>query len=107
MPIFEVAYYSRLYWINHASDLILQAFLGIGDLDQNKADALKVEDSKSSLKCIINFFLMFAVKEENVYLGAHGAPPLESKQQEMKSSSHKQRFKQKLKEADQRYSGIG
>ncbi|CAK9166873.1 unnamed protein product [Ilex paraguariensis] len=73
--------------------------LGIGDSDQNKVDAFEVEDSKStSLK---------AGKEENIYLGPHGAPPSQSKQQELNSSGRKQKFKQKLKEADRRYSGTG
>ncbi|XP_021594930.1 uncharacterized protein LOC110601865 isoform X2 [Manihot esculenta] len=48
-----------------------------------------------------------AKKEENIYLGPHGAPPTQSKQQELNSSSRKQRFKQKLKEADRRNSGTG
>ncbi|KAF5948859.1 hypothetical protein HYC85_014816, partial [Camellia sinensis] len=46
-------------------------------------------------------------KEENIYLGPHGAPPSQSKQQELNSSGRKQRFKQKLKEADRRTSGTG
>lgn len=45
--------------------------------------------------------------EENIYLGPHGAPPSQSKQQEVTASSRKQRFKQKLKEADRRNSGTG
>lgn len=48
-----------------------------------------------------------AKKEENIYLGPHGAPPSQSKLQELSSSSRKQRFKQKLKEADSRISGTG
>ena len=46
-------------------------------------------------------------KEENIYLGPHGAPPSQSRQQELNPSSRKQRFKQKLKEADRRISGTG
>lgn len=45
-------------------------------------------------------------KEANIYLGPHGAPPTHVKQQEQ-STSRKQRFKQKLKEADGRYAGTG
>lgn len=46
-----------------------------------------------------------AKKEENIYLGPHGAPPSQSKQQELNYSGRKQRFKQKLKEADRRIGG--
>ena len=51
--------------------------------------------------------LLQAKKEENIYLGPHGAPPSQSKQQEPNSAGRKQRFKQKLKEADERTSGTG
>lgn len=54
---------------------------------------------------ILSFFQ--AKKEENIYLGPHGAPPSQVKQQELNSSSRKQRFRQKLKEADRRTSGTG
>ncbi|KAL6975199.1 hypothetical protein U1Q18_023994 [Sarracenia purpurea var. burkii] len=72
--------------------------LGIGDPDSSRTDAPEV-DSTPSLK---------DKKEEEIYLGPHGAPP-QSKQQELNSSSsgRKQRFKQKLKEADRRNSGTG
>lgn len=50
------------------------------------------------------FFSVQAKKEENIYLGPHGAPPSQSKQQELNSSSRKQKFKQKLKEADKKIS---
>ena len=73
--------------------------LGIGDPDQSKADALEEQSSKPPSPK--------AKKEENIYLGPHGAPPSQSKQQELNSSSRKQRFKQKLKEADLRFSGAG
>ena len=46
-------------------------------------------------------------KPENIYLGPHGAPPSLAKQQELNSSNRKQKFKQKLKEADKRISGTG
>lgn len=59
----------------------------------------------SNLVCML--VLGQAKKEENIYLGPHGAPPSQSKQQEVSSSSRKQRFKQKLKEADSRNSGTG
>ncbi|CAL1384732.1 unnamed protein product [Linum trigynum] len=47
-------------------------------------------------------------EEEQIYLGPHGAPPSQAKQQqEVNSSSRKQRFKQTLKDADKRISGTG
>ncbi|KAJ7963629.1 Na-translocating NADH-quinone reductase subunit A [Quillaja saponaria] len=72
--------------------------LGIEDSDQSRPTAPDIESSNSLAK---------AKKEENIYLGPHGAPPSQSKQQELNSSSRKQRFKQKLKEADKRISGTG
>ncbi|XP_027331554.1 uncharacterized protein LOC113846962 isoform X2 [Abrus precatorius] len=63
--------------------------LGIGDSDRSKP------------------FVPESKKEENIYLGPHGAPPSQSKQQELNSSNRKQRLKQKLKEADMRISGTG
>ncbi|KAK4420841.1 hypothetical protein Salat_2034600 [Sesamum alatum] len=73
--------------------------LGIEDPEQNRTISPRAEDSKlSEVK---------ARKEENIYLGPHGAPPSQAKQQEHNSSSRKQKFKHKLKEADKRYSGTG
>ncbi|CAN0915804.1 hypothetical protein LINGRAHAP2_LOCUS29317, partial [Linum grandiflorum] len=74
--------------------------LGIENRDQStnndsKIDALKPPSPKQ------------AKKEEHIYLGPHGAPPSQSKQQEVNSSNRKQRFKQKLKDADKRISGTG
>ncbi|EOA14171.1 hypothetical protein CARUB_v10027321mg [Capsella rubella] len=43
--------------------------------------------------------------EENIYLGPHGAP--RSQLQDGNTTSRKQRFKQKLKEADQKMSVSG
>ncbi|XP_051133526.1 uncharacterized protein LOC127253142 isoform X2 [Andrographis paniculata] len=72
--------------------------LGIEETDQNQAISSKAEDSKPSE----------AGKEDKIYLGPHGAPPSQGKQPvEQNSSNRKQRFKQKLKEADRRYSGVG
>ncbi|KAK9089892.1 hypothetical protein Scep_028974 [Stephania cephalantha] len=65
-----------------------------------EASAVKVSevDSKASSPK--------ATKEEdNIYLGPHGAPPSQVKQQEL--TGRKQRFKQKLKEADRKFSGSG
>ncbi|KAG5053455.1 hypothetical protein JHK87_005653 [Glycine soja] len=72
--------------------------LGIEDSDQNKPHVHDVESSNSAAQ---------AKKEENIYLGPHGAPPSLAKQQELNSSNRKQKFKQKLKEADKRISGTG
>ncbi|KAL3508373.1 hypothetical protein ACH5RR_027774 [Cinchona calisaya] len=68
--------------------------LGIGDSDQKKSLFPGVEGSNVSLK---------DKKHGCIYLGPHDAPPSESKQQEQNSSSRKQKFKNKLKEADKRF----
>ncbi|XP_057982312.1 uncharacterized protein LOC131167524 [Malania oleifera] len=73
--------------------------LGIGDPNQNEPNVPVPEDLKASST--------EAKKEENIYLGPHGAPPSQSKHQEQNSSGRKQRFKQKLKEADKRITGPG
>ncbi|RZC50560.1 hypothetical protein C5167_018997 [Papaver somniferum] len=47
-------------------------------------------------------------EEEKIYLGPHGTPPFQVKQQELSSTSgRKQRFRQKLKDADRKYLGAG
>ncbi|KAK8943316.1 hypothetical protein KSP40_PGU019733 [Platanthera guangdongensis] len=46
-------------------------------------------------------------EEEKIYLGPHGAPPSQAKQQDPSAAGRKQRLKQKLKEADHKYSGTG
>ncbi|KAF9666530.1 hypothetical protein SADUNF_Sadunf16G0238600 [Salix dunnii] len=73
--------------------------LGIEDTYQTKPDASEVETLKPPPPK--------AKLDENIYLGPHGAPPSQSKQQELSSSGRKQRFKQKLKEADMKVSRIG
>ncbi|XP_052486611.1 uncharacterized protein LOC105768557 isoform X2 [Gossypium raimondii] len=73
--------------------------LGIEEPYETKADTSDVETSKS--------YSQQTKKEENIYLGPHGAPPSQSRQQELNLSTRKQRFKQKLKEADKRVSGTG
>ncbi|KAJ6423722.1 hypothetical protein OIU84_024657 [Salix udensis] len=73
--------------------------LGIEDTYQTKPDASEVETLKPPPPK--------AKLDENIYLGPHGAPPSQSKQQELSSSGRKQRFKQKLKEADKNVSRIG
>ncbi|KAJ8766552.1 hypothetical protein K2173_023799 [Erythroxylum novogranatense] len=73
--------------------------LGLGDPNQTKEDASEVETSKPPSPQ--------AKKEESIYLGPHGAPPSQSKQSDSSSYSRKQRFKQKLKEADRRVGGTG
>lgn len=72
--------------------------LGIDDPDRVTVSPA-VEDSKQSVQQ--------PKKEDNIYLGPHGAPPSQAKQQERNFSGNKQRFKQKLREADKRYSGTG
>ncbi|KAB1215108.1 hypothetical protein CJ030_MR4G016283 [Morella rubra] len=72
--------------------------LEIGDPDRHKFVASEAEASKPPPK---------AKTEESIYLGPHGAPPSQSRQQELNSAGRKQRFKQKLKEADRRTGGPG
>ncbi|KAI3673871.1 hypothetical protein L6452_40001 [Arctium lappa] len=71
--------------------------LGIEDPTQTITNAPQVDDSKHTIE---------AKKEEHIYLGPHGAPPSQTKQ-DVNSSGRKQKFKQKLKDADQRISGSG
>ncbi|EER93851.1 hypothetical protein BDA96_01G184100 [Sorghum bicolor] len=44
-------------------------------------------------------------KDEKIYLGPHGAPPSQAKQQELNTVGRKQRFRNKLKEADRKFTG--
>ncbi|KAE8690277.1 cysteine synthase 2-like isoform X1 [Hibiscus syriacus] len=73
--------------------------LGIEEPEKCRAYTLDVETSKPHWKQ--------TKKEDNIYLGPHGAPPSQSRRQDLNLSSRKQRFKQKLKEADRRISGAG
>ncbi|CAL1353921.1 unnamed protein product [Linum trigynum] len=74
--------------------------LEIESRDQTTQNDLEVEVSKPPSPK--------GQKEEQIYLGPHGAPPSQAKQQqEVNASSRKQRFKQKLKDADKRISGTG
>ena len=57
-------------------------------------------------------FIQVIKEEEKIYLGPHGAPPSQAKKQQqqqldLNTAGRKQQFKQKLKEADRRYSGTG
>lgn len=63
-------------------------------------DTAETEDSKSSSQQVRS-------KEEKIYLGPHGAPPSLVKQQEINAAGKKQRFRQKLKEADEKSTSIG
>ncbi|XP_015083034.1 uncharacterized protein LOC107026547 [Solanum pennellii] len=74
--------------------------LELEDSGQNSSNLVEVEESKT--------VAAESKKEENIYLGPHGAPPSQSKQQELGSANNrKQKFRQKLKEADKKYSGSG
>ncbi|XP_058080846.1 uncharacterized protein LOC131229012 [Magnolia sinica] len=47
-------------------------------------------------------------EEERIYLGPHGAPPSQAKQQqELNAAGRRQRYKYKLKEADRKFTGTG
>ncbi|XP_039072300.1 uncharacterized protein LOC120219546 isoform X1 [Hibiscus syriacus] len=76
--------------------------LGIEEPEKIESDTSDVETSKPHSQQLVQ-----TKKEENIYLGPHGAPPSQSRQQELNLSSRKQRFKQKLKEADRRIGGAG
>ncbi|KAL6599601.1 hypothetical protein ACP70R_024967 [Stipagrostis hirtigluma subsp. patula] len=45
------------------------------------------------------------VEYEKIYLGPHGAPPSQAKQQDVNTVGRKQRFRNKLKEADRKFTG--
>ncbi|XP_022941471.1 uncharacterized protein LOC111446759 [Cucurbita moschata] len=67
--------------------------LGIEGTDQTKLGSPEVEIQEPPPK---------AKEETTIYLGPHGAPPSQSKQQYSNPANRKQRLKQKLKEADRR-----
>ncbi|XP_071703627.1 uncharacterized protein [Rutidosis leptorrhynchoides] len=71
--------------------------LEIEDANNSIINAPQVEDSKAKIE---------AKKEENIYLGPHGAPPSQAKP-DVNSFGRKQRFRQKLKDADKKISGSG
>ncbi|CAN6560503.1 unnamed protein product [Malus baccata var. baccata] len=73
--------------------------LVVEEQDKQNQDAPTVEASKPPSPK--------AEKEEKIYLGPHGAPPSRSKQQEVNPGGRKQKFKQKLKEADRKSTGAG
>ncbi|XP_009120087.1 uncharacterized protein LOC103845011 isoform X3 [Brassica rapa] len=65
------------------------------NVNESEADTSKPSSPKVNIKA-----------EDNIYLGPHGgAPP--SQLQDGNASSRKQRFKQKLKEADQKMNASG
>ncbi|KAG9443499.1 hypothetical protein H6P81_014839 [Aristolochia fimbriata] len=72
----------------------------VGESDQSKVDEPEKSELKPSSPKV-------AKEEEKIYLGPHGAPPSQAKQQELNFSGRKQRFKQKLKEADRKFTGSG
>ncbi|XP_077230183.1 uncharacterized protein LOC143863397 isoform X2 [Tasmannia lanceolata] len=74
--------------------------LTVGESSVSEPDVPpEVSDLKPSPKVI--------KEEEKIYLGPHGAPPSQAKQQELNSLVRKQRLKHKLKEADRKFSGTG
>ncbi|KAH7660593.1 hypothetical protein IHE45_15G002800 [Dioscorea alata] len=81
------------------SDDFVIPSLSVGEPDLVSQNAPEVPDPKAPSKVI--------KQEEKIYLGPHGAPPSQTKQQELIAGGHKQRFKQKLKEADRRFGGTG
>ncbi|XP_022981646.1 uncharacterized protein LOC111480703 [Cucurbita maxima] len=67
--------------------------LGIEGTNQTKLGSPEVEIQEPPPK---------AKEETTIYLGPHGAPPSQSKQQYSNPANRKQRLRQKLKEADRR-----
>lgn len=63
--------------------------------------------SRNSISFIFSLFKQPVKEAENIYLGPHGAPPSQAKQQEPPTTSRKQKLKSKLKEADRKFSGTG
>ncbi|KAF6145086.1 hypothetical protein GIB67_013437 [Kingdonia uniflora] len=74
--------------------------LGIEKSEFSKLEDPESKDLKASHK-------VTKEEERKIYLGPHGAPPSQLKQQELNSNSRKQRFKQKLREADKKLTGSG
>ncbi|CAA6657312.1 unnamed protein product [Spirodela intermedia] len=71
--------------------------LSIGDSEGGNRHASAVADPEPPSK---------PIKEEKIYLGPHGAPP-PAKQQDPNLPGNRLRSKNKLKEADRRFSGAG
>ncbi|PIA25604.1 hypothetical protein AQUCO_11000021v1 [Aquilegia coerulea] len=74
--------------------------LGIEDSEISQPDVSEVKNKPSSPNKV-------TIEEDKIYLGPHGAPPSQVKQQELATSGRKQRFKQKLREADRKFTGSG
>ncbi|KAJ6949776.1 hypothetical protein NC651_003683 [Populus alba x Populus x berolinensis] len=96
--LFSSILFYMLLFITNTDGFVIPS-LGIEDTYQTKPDASEVETLKPPPPK--------AKIDENIYLGPHGAPPSQSKQQELNSSGRKQRFKHKLKEADKKVSRTG
>ncbi|KAL5992187.1 hypothetical protein ACLOJK_013102 [Asimina triloba] len=73
--------------------------LSVGESDQVEADVPNEKGLKPSSPKV--------KEEEKIYLGPHGAPPSQAKQQELNATGRKQRLKYKLKEADRKFAGTG
>ncbi|XP_077216317.1 Na-translocating NADH-quinone reductase subunit A [Tasmannia lanceolata] len=75
--------------------------LTVGESGVSKPDVPEVSNLKPpSPKQVIK-------DEEKIYLGPHGAPPSQGKQQELNAAVRKQRLRHKLKEADRKFTGTG
>ncbi|XP_042489764.1 uncharacterized protein LOC122069749 [Macadamia integrifolia] len=93
-------YFSRIFFwfLPDTEGFVIPNLVG----DSSKPDVLEVNDLEPSPKVG-----QAKKEEEKIYLGPHGAPPSQAKQQELNTTGRKQRFKQKLKEADRRHTGSG
>ncbi|KAL5975400.1 hypothetical protein ACLOJK_019722 [Asimina triloba] len=86
-------------WIHLQSNPVPLLNLSVGESDQVEADVPNEKGLKPSSPKV--------KEEEKIYLGPHGAPPSQAKQQELNATGRKQRLKYKLKEADRKFAGTG
>ncbi|CAH2069817.1 unnamed protein product [Thlaspi arvense] len=95
-------------WGNLVDSIVWLLFL-LPDTDGFVIPSLEVEEQKKVNDSEVHTSKPSSPKikaEENIYLGPHGAPPSQL-QDGGNTSSRKQRFKQKLKEADQKMNVSG
>ncbi|KAJ0980131.1 hypothetical protein J5N97_008386 [Dioscorea zingiberensis] len=85
------------------SDDFVIPSLSVGESEPAEKNVPEVIDPKVPPKACKQLIK----EEEKIYLGPHGAPPSQTKQQDPTAGSHKQRFKHKLKEADRKFGGAG
>ncbi|KAL5987933.1 hypothetical protein ACLOJK_035693 [Asimina triloba] len=88
----------NLFCVSDTDGFVIPS-LSVGESDQVEADVPNEKGLKPSSPKV--------KEEEKIYLGPHGAPPSQAKQQELNATGRKQRLKYKLKEADRKFAGTG